>query len=311
MRGRPLFELICALKNWGYMLEKIGIIGGSGIYDMTDLVNKRWEKIKSPFGEPSSELLFGELNGEEIVFLPRHGRGHKIPPTEINFHANIDAMKRVGVTDIISISAVGSLREDLSPGMFVIVDQFIDRTFARNKSFFGTGLVAHVSMAQPVCSRLSNHIEAAAGAANIPIVRGGIYLAMEGPQFSSLAESNLYRAWGCDVIGMTGMPEAKLAREAELCYATLAMVTDYDCWHAGHEDVTIDMIVKVLAENADKAKRLMQHTLPRMYGDPMRAACSCHSALEHAIITDPSVRDLGMIEKLEAVAGRVLKSGLR
>lgn len=223
----------------------LGIIGGSGVYDIEGLINKRWERIQSPFGEPSDELLFGELDGQQMVFLPRHGRGHKIPPAEINFRANIDALKRAGVTDVISVSAVGSLREHLFPGTFVIVDQFIDRTIARNKSFFGTGLVAHVSMAHPVCKRLGDHIEAAAKEAGITALRGGTYLVMEGPQFSTLAESELYRNWGCDVIGMTNMPEAKLAREAELCYATVAMVTDYDCWHPNHDDVTVDQIVKV------------------------------------------------------------------
>ncbi|MEQ1741769.1 MAG: S-methyl-5'-thioadenosine phosphorylase [Candidatus Nitrotoga sp.] len=287
--------------------EKIGIIGGSGIYDIAGLTNKRWEKVTSPFGEPSSELLFGELGGHNIVFLPRHGRGHKIPPTEINFHANIDALKRVGVTDVISVSAVGSLREDLPPGTFVIVDQFIDRTFARNKSFFGAGLVAHVSMAYPVCKRLGDHIEMAAREANIPVVRGGTYLVMEGPQFSSLAESNLYRSWGCDVIGMTNMPEAKLAREAELCYATVAMVTDYDCWHPDHEHVTVGQIIKMLTENADKAKTLVTHLVPKVRSDALSDACSCRSALEFALITAPEARDAAMIEKLDAIAGRVLK----
>ena len=287
--------------------ERIGIIGGSGIYDIAGLTNKRWEKVASPFGEPSSELLFGELDGHNIVFLPRHGRGHRIPPTEINFHANIDALKRVGVTDVISVSAVGSLREDLPPGTFVIVDQFIDRTFARNKSFFGTGLVAHVSMAYPVCKRLGDHIEMAAREANIPIVRGGTYLVMEGPQFSSLAESNLYRTWGCDVIGMTNMPEAKLAREAELCYATVAMVTDYDCWHPDHEHVTVGQIIKMLTENADKAKTLVTHVIPKVRTDALADACNCRSALEFALITAPEARDAAMIEKLDAIAGRVLK----
>ncbi len=241
----------------------IGIIGGSGVYDIAGLENKRWEKVESSFGEPSDELLFGELNGVKLAFLPRHGRGHKIPPSEINFRANIDVLKRVGVSDVISVSAVGSLREHLTPGTFVIVDQFIDRTFARNKSFFGSGLVAHVSMAHPVCKRLGDHIEAAAKEAGINALRGGTYLVMEGPQFSSLAESELYRSWGCDVIGMTNMPEAKLAREAELCYATVAMVTDYDCWHPDHDDVTVEQIIKVLLANADKAKTLVKHVVPQ------------------------------------------------
>jgi 5'-methylthioadenosine phosphorylase len=284
----------------------IGIIGGSGVYDIEGLTNKRWEQVASPFGEASDELLFGELNGVELAFLPRHGRGHKLPPSEINFRANIDALKRVGVSDVISVSAVGSLRADLSPGTFVIVDQFIDRTYAREKSFFGSGLVAHVSMAHPVCKRLGDHIAAAAQAAGINVVRGGTYLVMEGPQFSTLAESNLYRAWGCDVIGMTNMPEAKLAREAELCYATVAMVTDYDCWHPDHDHVTVEQIIKVLLANADKAKTLVTHAVPRIGADAHACECHCRSALQHALITAPQARDAAMMEKLSAVAGRML-----
>jgi 5'-methylthioadenosine phosphorylase len=285
----------------------IGVIGGSGVYDIDGLVNKRWVSVSSPFGTPSDELLFGELNGQQLVFLPRHGRGHKIPPSEINFRANIDALKRAGVTDVISVSAVGSLREHLKPGMFVIVDQFIDRTFARNKSFFGSGLVAHVSMAHPVCSRLGDHIEEAAKEAGIAALRGGTYLVMEGPQFSSLAESELYRTWGCDVIGMTNMPEAKLVREAELCYATVAMVTDYDCWHPDHDDVTVDQIIKMLLANADKARSLVKHVAPKVIGDGKGSVCSCRTALEYAIITAPEDRDASMIGQLDAVARRVLK----
>jgi len=285
----------------------LGIIGGSGVYDIDGLINKRWEAVPSPFGAPSDELLFGELNGQQLVFLPRHGRGHKIPPSEINFHANIDALKRAGVTDVISVSAVGSLREHLPPGTFVIVDQFIDRTFARNKSFFGAGMVAHVSMAHPVCSRLGDHIEAAAKEAGITALRGGTYLVMEGPQFSSLAESELYRSWGCDVIGMTNMPEAKLAREAELCYATVAMVTDFDCWHPDHDDVTVEQIIKVLVTNADKARSLVKQVAPRVGGDAQGNACSCRTALEYAIITAPEARDAAKAGQLDAVAGRVLK----
>ncbi len=285
----------------------IGIIGGSGVYDIAGLEKKRWEKVESSFGEPSDELLFGELNGVKLVFLPRHGRGHKIPPSEINFRANIDSLKRVGVSDVISVSAVGSLREHLKPGTFVIVDQFIDRTFAREKSFFGTGLVAHVSMAHPVCKRLGDHIEAAAKEAGINAVRGGTYLVMEGPQFSSLAESELYRQWGCDVIGMTNMPEAKLAREAELCYATVAMVTDYDCWHPDHDHVTVDQIIQVLLENADKAKTLVKQVVPRVGSDAKACDCGCRSVLQYALITAPEARDAAMKEKLQAIAGRVLK----
>jgi 5'-methylthioadenosine phosphorylase len=284
----------------------IGIIGGSGVYDIAGLENKRWEKVESSFGAPSDELLFGELNGVKLAFLPRHGRGHKIPPSEINFRANIDVLKRVGVTDVISVSAVGSLREHLTPGTFVIVDQFIDRTFAREKSFFGSGLVAHVSMAHPVCKRLGNHIEAAAKEAGIAAMRGGTYLVMEGPQFSSLAESELYRQWGCDVIGMTNMPEAKLAREAELCYATVAMVTDYDCWHPDHDDVTVEQIIKVLLANADKAKTLVKHVVPKLGSDAKACDCGCRTALQYALITAPEARDEAMKKKLQAIAGRVL-----
>jgi len=284
----------------------IGVLGGSGVYDIDGLSGKRWVKVDSPFGEPSDELLFGELNGQRMVFLPRHGRGHRIPPGEINFRANIDALKRSGVTDLISVSAVGSLREQLPPGTFVIVDQFIDRTFARNKSFFGTGLVAHVSMAHPVCKRMGDHLEAAARAAGIPAVRGGTYLVMEGPQFSSLAESELYRQWGCDVIGMTNMPEAKLAREAEICYATVAMVTDFDCWHEDHDAVTVDRIIQVLLANADKARSLVRHVAPHITADGDASACPCRQVLDHALITAPEVRDPAMIARLDAVAGRVL-----
>ncbi|MBI5659755.1 MAG: S-methyl-5'-thioadenosine phosphorylase [Nitrosomonadales bacterium] len=285
----------------------LGIIGGSGVYDIDGLVNKRWVSVSSPFGAPSDQLLYGELNGQQLVFLPRHGRGHKIPPSEINFRANLDALKRAGVTDLISVSAVGSLREHLAPGMFVIVDQFIDRTFARNKSFFGSGLVAHVSMAHPVCRRLGDHIEAAAKEAGITALRGGTYLVMEGPQFSSLAESELYRSWGCDVIGMTNMPEAKLAREAELCYATVAMVTDYDCWHPDHDDVTVEQIIKVLVTNADKARALVKRVAPKVIGDTEGGGCSCRTALEYALITAPEARDAAKVAQLDAVAGRVLK----
>jgi 5'-methylthioadenosine phosphorylase len=285
----------------------LGVIGGSGVYDIDGLSNPRWQRISSPFGEASDELLFGELAGQQLVFLPRHGRGHRITPTDINFRANIDVLKRAGVTDVISISAVGSLREHLAPGTFVIVDQFIDRTCARPASFFGTGLVAHVSMAHPVCGRLGAHLEIAARDAGILVARGGTYLVMEGPQFSSLAESELYRAWNCDVIGMTNMPEAKLAREAELCYATVAMVTDYDCWHPNHDDVTVDAIVKVLLANADKARGLVRTAAPRIGADPGAAGCSCRFALDHAMLTAPAARDPQMIQRLDAVAGRLLR----
>ena len=286
----------------------LGIIGGSGVYEIDGLQNTRWEKVSSSFGEPSDSLFFGELDGQKLVFLPRHGRGHRIPPSEINYRANIDSLKRAGVTDVISVSAVGSLKEDLKPGMFVIVDQFIDRTFARKKSFFESGLVAHVSMAHPVCERLGNHIEIAAKKSKIEVIRGGTYLVMEGPQFSSMAESELYRSWHCDVIGMTNMPEAKLAREAEICYAAVAMVTDFDCWHPDHDNVTIEAIIKVLLDNADNARLLVKNVASLVVLDKSSMDCSCKNCLENAIITSPEVRDKDLVKKLEAVAGRLLNS---
>ncbi|HEX2790406.1 MAG TPA: S-methyl-5'-thioadenosine phosphorylase [Steroidobacteraceae bacterium] len=286
----------------------LAMIGGSGVYNIDGLTNTRWVKVDSPYGAPSDELLLGELDGQALAFLPRHGRGHRIPPSAINYRANIDALKRAGATQIISVSAVGALRAELPPGMFVIVDQFIDRTFARDKSFFGTGLVAHVSMAHPVCARLGDAIEAAARNLQISYVRGGTYLVMEGPQFSSVAESELYRAWRCDVIGMTNMPEAKLAREAELCYATIAMVTDYDCWHPDHDAVTVDMIVKTVQANAGKARALLKSAVPRVVQAPA-SACphGCQRALEYALITAPEARDPNVVKILDAVAGRVLR----
>lgn len=286
--------------------QRIGIIGGSGVYSIDGLKDTRWETVASPFGEPSDQLMFGQINGQELVFLPRHGRGHRIPPNDINYRANIDVLKRVGVTDIISVSAVGSLREHLKPGMFVIVDQFIDRTFARKKSFFGTGCVAHVSMAHPTCSRLGRHVSTAAQESGIQTIEGGTYLVMEGPQFSSLAESELYRSWNCDVIGMTNMPEAKLAREAEMCYCSVAMVTDYDCWHPDHDDVTVEQIVAVVMANAQKARSLLKASIPGVGGDPMRLQCGCKQALTHALITAPESRDPEILKTLDAVAGRVL-----
>lgn len=285
----------------------LGIIGGSGIYDIEGLSDVRWEAVNTPFGAPSDELMFGMLDGQQIVFLPRHGRGHRVPPSELNFRANIDAMKRSGVTEIVSLSAVGSLREDLPPGTFVIVDQFIDRTFARVKSFFETGLVAHVSMADPVCGRLGDHLAEAAAAVGIEAVRGGTYLVMEGPQFSSRAESELYRSWDCSVIGMTNMPEAKLAREAEMCYATVAMVTDFDCWHQDHDDVTVETVIKVLIENAAAAKQLVVNLAPLISGRSAVCEAGCHNALDVAIITAPDARDPKMAEKLDVIAGRVLR----
>jgi 5'-methylthioadenosine phosphorylase len=284
----------------------LGIIGGSGIYDIEGLTDVRWEKVNTPFGAPSDELMIGNLDGLPVVFLPRHGRGHRVPPSELNFRANIDALKRAGVTEIVSLSAVGSLREDLPPGTFVVVDQFIDRTFARKKSFFETGLVAHVSMADPVCACLGDEIEAAAKDTGIVTVRGGTYLVMEGPQFSSRAESELYRSWGCSVIGMTNMPEAKLAREAEMCYATVAMVTDYDCWHDDHDDVTVEQIIKVLLENADKGRSLVRALAPRVAERTAVCGQGCHTSLDNALITPPDARDPGLAQKLDAVAGRVL-----
>jgi 5'-methylthioadenosine phosphorylase len=285
----------------------VGIIGGSGLYEIDGLTDVTWRRVASPFGDPSDESCFGRLDGQPVVFLPRHGRGHPLPPSGINFRANIDALKRCGVTDIISLSAVGSLREDLAPGDFVLVDQFIDRTFAREKSFFGPGCVAHVSMAHPVCGRVGDALAAAGEPAGIALKRGGTYLVMEGPQFSTLAESNLYRSWGCDVIGMTNMPEAKLAREAEICYATVAMVTDYDCWHPGHDAVTVDMILKVLFANAEKAKALVKSVVPLLARHEGPCPHGCRHALDHALITAPAARDPALVAKLDAVAGRVLR----
>jgi len=284
----------------------IGVIGGSGVYELDGLTETRWEAVESPFGKPSDELLFGMLDGVQMVFLPRHGRGHPIPPAEVNYRANIDALKRAGVTEIISVSACGSFEEELSPGTFVIVDQFIDRTIDRKKSFFGTGLVAHVSMAHPVCPRLGDALEAAAKSLDIRVHRGGTYLAMEGPQFSSLAESRLYRSWGCQVIGMTNMPEAKLAREAEMCYATVAMVTDYDCWHPDHDAVEVATIIEVLMKNADNARGLVKSVTPRLKGRDAACPACCHHALDNALITAPDARDPQLMKKLNAVAGRVL-----
>jgi 5'-methylthioadenosine phosphorylase len=289
----------------------IGIIGGSGLYEIDGLAEVEWRRIESPFGATSDEFCFGSLDGRPVVFVPRHGRGHVLPPTEINFRANIDALKRCGVTDIVSLSAVGSLREDFVPGDFVVVDQFIDRTFARPKSFFGKGLVAHVSMAHPVCGRIGDALVAAGPDSGIALKRGGTYLVIEGPQFSSLAESELYRSWNCDVIGMTNMPEAKLAREAEICYATVAMVTDYDCWHPGHDAVTVEMIVGVLRANAEKAKALVKSAVPLLGADPVPCRQGCQHALDGALITAHEKRDPAMLACLDAVAGRVLRPSRR
>ena len=284
----------------------IGFIGGSGVYDLDGLEDRKWVKVRTPWGDPSDEILTGSLAGVRVAFLPRHGRGHPTPPSALNYRANIDAMKRIGCTELISLSAVGSLREDLPPGHFVIVDQFIDRTFAREKSFFGTGCVAHVSVAHPVCPRLSDALEAAAEEIAIPVRRGGTYLVMEGPQFSTKAESLLYRQWGCHVIGMTNMPEAKLAREAELCYASMAMVTDFDCWHPDHDHVIVDQVVKGLFSNADKARALVKAVVPRLGAPRGPCPAGCDRALDHALITAPDKRDPDMLAKLDVVARRVL-----
>lgn len=287
-------------------MNVIGVIGGSGIYELPGLEDKRWVRCETPWGEPSDELLVGSLQGVRLVFLPRHGRGHRIPPGQVNYRANIHALKSMGVTDVLAVSAVGSLREELSPGTFVVVDQFIDRTVGRNSSFFGSGLVAHVGMAKPVCTRIGDHVERALAEGQVPHRRGGTYLVMEGPQFSTLAESELYRSWRCDVIGMTNMPEAKLAREAELCYAAVAMVTDFDCWHPGHDSVSVDAIVRVLLANAGVAQGLVVRLAGMLGPDGHAADCPCRRSLDHAIITAPGARDVAMVEQLRVVAGRVL-----
>ncbi len=284
----------------------IGIVGGSGLYHLDGLTDTRWVKVESPFGAPSDEILRGRLGEHEIAFLPRHGRGHRIPPNEINFLANIDALKRVGVTRLISVSAVGSLSADLVPGTFVLVDQFIDRTLRGPKTFFTTGLVAHVSMARPVCARLISGLRKAAEHHGLPTVVGGTYLAMEGPQFSSLAESNFHRSLGASVIGMTNMPEAKLAREAELCYATVAMVTDFDCWRDDGRHVEVSEILGVLLANAAHARGLLATAIPRISGYSTPCPQGCDRALDTALITAPEARDPAVCARLEAVAGRVL-----
>jgi 5'-methylthioadenosine phosphorylase len=283
----------------------IGILGGSGLYAMEALEEAQRVAVDTPWGAPSDELLIGFLHGVKFVFLPRHGRGHRIPPGAVNARANIDALKRSGCTDVVAISAVGSLREELAPGRFVLADQFIDRTFARAKSFFGPGLVAHVSMAEPVCPRLAGLLAAAAKEAGASVARGGTYLAMEGPQFSSRAESELYRSWGCDLIGMTAMPEAKLAREAELPYALVAMVTDYDCWRQGEEAVEVAAIVARLVANAGTARAMVEAFAKALPAE--RAPSPIDTALDTAIITAPEGRDPAMLAKLDAVCGRILK----
>ena len=284
----------------------LGIIGGSGLYDLPAFQNPVWRQIASPWGAPSDDILHAEVDGLPIRFLPRHGRGHRIPPSAINYRANIDALKRSGVTDLVSVSACGSLKAAYAPGHFVLVDQFIDCTFAREKSFFGTGCVAHVSLADPVSPAVADAIEAAARAENIALTRGGTYIVMEGPQFSTRAESNLYRQWGCDVIGMTNMPEAKLAREAEMPYATVAMVTDYDCWHEDHAEVDVAAVIKVLKANVEKAQRLVTRLARDFPRQHPKCPIGSDRALDVAIITAPEARDPELVRKLQAVAGRVL-----
>jgi 5'-methylthioadenosine phosphorylase len=283
----------------------LGVIGGSGLYQVEGLRDARWVEVDSPWGAPSDAILHGELEGVPLRFLPRHGRGHALSPGHLNYRANIDALKRSGATDVLSVSAVGSLREPLAPGAFVAVDQFVDRTVGRAASFFGEGVVAHVSMAHPVCPRLAGLAAAAAREAGAPVHEGGTYLAMEGPQFSTAAESRLYRAWGCDVIGMTNLPEAKLAREAELPYATLAMVTDYDAWREAEAHVEMGEILRVLAENADRAKATLRALCRTLAATP-RTPSPIERTLDGAIATAPEHRDAALVAKLDAVAGRVL-----
>ena len=285
----------------------LGIIGGSGLYDLPGLEKVREERIASPWGEPSSPLRIGEIAGLPIAFLSRHDKGHRLSPSDINYRANIDVMKRAGVTDLVSLSACGSFKEELPPGTFVLVDQFVDRTFGRENSFFGKGCVAHVSMAHPVCGRIGDALIAAGTHTGIALKRGGTYIVMEGPQFSSLAESELYRTWKCDVIGMTNMPEAKLAREAEICYATVAMVTDFDCWHPDHDAVTVNDIIKVLIANAEKAARLASRLASDFPREHEPCPIGSDRALDTAIITASEARDPELLKKLDAVAGRVLK----
>ncbi|CAN1592852.1 Pnp Purine nucleoside phosphorylase [Candidatus Pelagibacterales bacterium] len=286
-------------------MSKLGIIGGSGLYNMEGLEDSKWIKVNTPWGSPSDEILQAKLKGKEIFFLPRHGREHKINPSNINFRANIDALKQLGVTDILSMSAVGSLKENLEPGKFVIIDQFIDRTFARVKTFFDKEIVAHVSMAKPTSPGLMKTCEKVLKKLNIPFQKGGTYLVMEGPQFSTLAESNLYRSWGLDVIGMTNMPEAKLAREAEIRYATIAMVTDFDCWHPDHEAVSVAQVIKTLLSNAEKAKKVVAEVL-MSFEEDIDAKDPANHCLDIAIITDKKVWTKETIKNLSNIAGRVL-----
>ena len=285
--------------------RKLGIIGGSGLYKMEGFEKTKWKKIKTSWGKPSDEVLLATIGKEEICFMPRHGRGHKINPSNINYRANIDSMKQLGVTDIISVSAVGSLKENLSPGTFVVVDQFIDRTFARAQTFFDEEIVAHISMAKPVCKSLGKSCEEALKKLNISHQVNGTYITMEGPQFSTLAESNLYRSWGADVIGMTNMPEAKLAREAEIRYCTIAMVTDYDCWHPEHDDVDVAMVIQTLTKNALNAQNMIKEII-KTYKDFSIEKDPTNYCLDTAIISDPKLRTKKTIKKLKYIAGRVL-----
>ena len=284
----------------------VGVLGGSGIYELEGLTAARWEAVECTYGTPSDEVLRGELGGLEYVFLPRHGRGHTLSPGAIDYRANIEALKRAGVTDLVSLSACGSLSESLHPGSLVLVDQYVDRTRGRARTFFDTGVVAHVSLADPVCGRLHDALERSAKAAGISLVRGGTYLAMEGPQFSCRAESELYRSWGCDVIGMTNMPEARLAREAGLCYASVAMVTDYDCWHPGESDVQVNDIVAVMNDNAERGRKLVAGLASALGQRPTPCSQGCDRALDQAVITVPEARDPAALRRLAAVAGRVL-----
>jgi 5'-methylthioadenosine phosphorylase len=284
----------------------IGIVGGSGLYELEGLTDQAWQRVDSPFGRPSDDLLIGTFAGHKVVFLPRHGRGHRIPPHEINYRANIDALKRAGCTSVLSLSAVGSLREDRPPGTFVIVSQFIDRTLRGPKTFFGTGLVAHVSMGHPTCRRIARTLVEAGHGLRIPIVAAGTYVVMEGPQFSTMAESELHRSWHADVIGMTNMPEAKLAREAELCYATVAMVTDFDVWHPDHEHVDVQQVIRMMQGNSTNAKALLRAVIPTLGGQTAECEFGCDRALEHAIMTAPEAADPELCKQLDAVAGRVL-----
>jgi 5'-methylthioadenosine phosphorylase len=281
----------------------LGIIGGSGIYDLPGLEDVREETIQSPWGEPSAALTRGVVGGLPIVFLPRHGKGHVLSPSDINYRANIDVLKRAGVTDLVSLSACGSFREDLPPGTFVLVDQFVDRTYKRESSFFGKGCVAHVSMAHPVSPRLHVHLAAAADAEGIAAVQGGTYVCMEGPQFSTLAESKLYRSWGMDIIGMTNLQEAKLAREAEICYTTIALVTDYDCWHPDHDSVTVEMIMSTLAKNATTAQQIIANAVAQL---PYERTCECASALKFALVTRPEVVPAQVKKDLAPIIGKYI-----